>query len=158
VTKLNHKFVEHIPDTLDEGVLYVSIAHGTAVHRCCCGCGREVVTPLAPTDWKLIFDGETVSLYPSIGNWNFPCRSHYWITRNRVEWAEDWNDWRIAAAEEKDRRKKVEFYSALERGELDGTSEANAEARGGFWSRLWNYGLLLAPLQGAWVWLEPFPG
>jgi len=34
-----------------------------------------VVTPLSPTGWSLIFDGETVSLYPSIGNWNFPCRS-----------------------------------------------------------------------------------
>jgi len=106
VKKLNHKFVEFIPEVLDDGILYVSIAHGTAVHRCCCACGREVVTPLTPTDWKLIFDGETVSLYPSIGNWNFPCRSHYWITRNHVEWAEDWSDWRIAAAEEKDLRQK----------------------------------------------------
>src|SRR5437899_984797 len=91
VTKLRHKFVEFVPDTLEAGVLYVSVAHGTAVHRCCCGCGREVVTPLTPTDWKVIFDGDTVSLYPSIGNWNFPCRSHYWITHNRVEWAEDWS-------------------------------------------------------------------
>lgn len=88
--KLKHKFIEFIPEVLDEGILYVSIAHGTAVHRCCCGCGREVVTPLTPTDWKLIFDGETVSLHPSIGNWNFPCRSHYWITKNRIEWAPSW--------------------------------------------------------------------
>jgi hypothetical protein len=87
VKKLTHKFVEFIPDTLDDGILYVSIAFGTVAHRCCCGCKREVVTPLTPTDWKLTFDGETVSLRPSIGNWNFPCRSHYWITKNRIEWA-----------------------------------------------------------------------
>lgn len=90
--KLNHKFVEFIPEALDDDVLYVSVIHGTAVHRCCCGCGREVVTPLTPADWKLTFDGETVSLYPSIGNWNFPCRSHYWITKNRVEWAPSWDE------------------------------------------------------------------
>lgn len=88
--KLNHKFVEFIPEALDDDVLYVSVIHGTAVHGCCCGCGREVVTPLTPADWELTFDGETVSLYPSIGNWNFPCRSHYWITKNRVEWAPSW--------------------------------------------------------------------
>ena len=90
--KLNHKFVEFIPELLDDDVLYVSVVHGTAVHRCCCGCGREVVTPLTPGDWRLTFDGETVSLYPSIGNWNFPCRSHYWLTRNRVEWAPSWDE------------------------------------------------------------------
>ena len=85
--KLSHKFVEFVPNVLEKGVLYVSVTYGTASHLCCCGCGREVVTPITPTGWKLIFDGETVSLDPSIGNWNFPCRSHYWISNNRVEWA-----------------------------------------------------------------------
>ena len=137
MTKLTHKFVELMPDTLDDGVLYVSIAHGTAAHRCCCGCGCEVVTPLTPTDWKLIFDGETVSLYPSIGNWNFPCRSHYWITRNRVEWAEDWSDWRIAAAEEKDRKLKEKFYGSLETEDTSDTTDEVTKVRDGFWSRFW---------------------
>jgi hypothetical protein len=52
--------------------------------KCACGCGKEVVTPLSATDWKLIFDGKTVSLDPSIGNWGFPCRSHYWVRNNRM--------------------------------------------------------------------------
>ena len=137
VTTLKHKFVECIPDALDEGVLYVSIAHGTAVHRCCCGCGREVATPLTPTDWKLIFDGETVSLHPSIGSWNLPCRSHYWITRNCVEWAETWSDWRVTAAAEEDRRLKERFYESLET-ETDETDKTiRAESRAGFWRRFW---------------------
>ena len=42
-----------------------------------------MVTPLKPTDWKLTFDGKTITLYPSIRNWNFACRSHYWIRNNR---------------------------------------------------------------------------
>ena len=130
MSNLAHQFVEFIPDTLDEGVLYVSIAYGTVSHRCCCGCGREVVTPLSPTDWKLIFDGETVSLYPSIGNWNFPCRSHYWIRYNRVEWAEDWLDWQVEAAMAKDRVQKAKYY-----GREAETPKMRPKEKGGFWSR-----------------------
>ena len=90
-TQMTHRFVEEIPRELEEGVLYVSIHFATAVHRCCCGCGQEVVTPLSPTDWQLAFDGRSVSLYPSIGNWSLPCQSHYWIRRDIVEWAPRWS-------------------------------------------------------------------
>ncbi|WP_417924835.1 DUF6527 family protein [Collimonas pratensis] len=27
-------------------------------------------------DWSLTYDGKTVSLDPSIGNWSLPCRAH----------------------------------------------------------------------------------
>ena len=47
------------------------------------------VTPLDPDEWQLSFDGETVSLYPSIGNYRFPCHSHYFITKNKVRWVID---------------------------------------------------------------------
>lgn len=96
---LTHKFVDFVPEVLEPGILYVSIQYTTAVHKCCCGCGFEVVTPISPTDWKLIFDGKTVSLEPSIGNWGFECQSHYWITRNEVEWAEKWSMKRIEAVQ-----------------------------------------------------------
>ncbi|MGW7824118.1 DUF6527 family protein [Streptomyces puniciscabiei] len=86
-TRLSHTFADHFPDRLQPGVLYVSIPFATAAHLCCCGCGNEVVTPLSPTDWKLTFDGKTISLHPSIGNWNFPCHSHYWIQHNQIRWA-----------------------------------------------------------------------
>ena len=89
-------FVETIPDQLIQGSLYVSIPYRTMVHLCCCGCGFEVATPLRPTDWQLTYDGETISLSPSIGNWSLPCRSHYWIQRNQVRWAATWSESRIA--------------------------------------------------------------
>lgn len=96
-TAITHEFVELIPDRLDDGVLYISIGYGTAAHACCCGCGREVTTPLTRDDWRLIFDGESVSLQPSIGNWSFPCQSHYFITMNRIRWVvEAWSAERIA--------------------------------------------------------------
>lgn len=84
---LTHKFVENVPDILEDNLLYISILYETVIHKCCCGCGNEVVTPLSPTGWSLIFDGETISLKPSIGNWNFKCKSHYWITNNKVLWS-----------------------------------------------------------------------
>ena len=59
-----HEFVEFIPEELKEGVLYISINYATASHLCCCGCGNRVVTPITPDDWKLIFDGVSVSLHP----------------------------------------------------------------------------------------------
>ncbi len=103
-TKLAHKFVHHIPETIEPGVLYVSVDFTTAVHRCCCGCGKEVVTPFAPrTGWKLVFDGETVSLEPSIGNRKFECKSHYIILRNRVIDAKPWDDEDDKSAREGDR-------------------------------------------------------
>jgi len=86
VTILTHKFVTFIPSKkdLEDDVLYISLDSGTVIHKCCCGCGNEVVTPLSPTDWNLTFDGETISLYPSIGNWSFKCQSHYWIKNSKV--------------------------------------------------------------------------
>ncbi len=86
---MRHEFVEFIPCELEEGVLYISIPYTTAVHNCCCGCGNRVVTPLTPADWKLSYDGEAVWLSPSIGNWNFPCQSHYW------PWLKVWSKSRI---------------------------------------------------------------
>lgn len=103
---LTHQFVQHVPDKLEDGVVYVSIEFATAIHKCMCGCGQEVVIVLSPTDWRLIFDGESISLDPSIGNWGFPCRSHYWITRNRVRWAEVWSDEQIERGRAYDRKVK----------------------------------------------------
>lgn len=110
INSLEHKFVDHIPDILDDGVLYVSIPFATAVHRCCCGCGSEVVTPLDPTDWQMTFDGKSVSLYPSIGNWSFDCQSHYWIRRNQVRWARRLSEDEIEKGRARDRFQKAQQF------------------------------------------------
>ena len=86
---VSHEFVEYVPRELKDGVVYVSIPFATVIHKCCCGCGQQVVTPLAPSQWTLSFDGKSISLYPSIGNWKFPCKSHYWIKNDRVSWARE---------------------------------------------------------------------
>src|ERR1700733_11215610 len=89
-TTIIHEFVDHIPETLEDGKIYISMSFATAVHKCCCGCGNEVVTTLSPTGWELTYNGETNSLGPSIATWNFPCQSHYWIKCDKVRWARQW--------------------------------------------------------------------
>jgi hypothetical protein len=64
---LTPEFVDFIPEVLEDGKLYISQTYATAVHKCCCGCGHKVVTPLSPTGWRLAVERGFVSLYPSIG-------------------------------------------------------------------------------------------
>jgi Family of unknown function (DUF6527) len=115
IERFRHEFVQHIPEQLQEGVLYISIPYATAIHLCACGCGREVVTPLAPTDWTMTFDGETVSLSPSIGNWSSECQAHYWIRRGRVRWARWMSREEIERGRERDRRRKDRYARLRER-------------------------------------------
>lgn len=84
---LEPEFVDSFPQTMKSGVLYVSIPFGTCSHRCCCGCGEEVVTPLSPAQWCLSYDGETISLRPSVGNWSLDCQAHYWVHNGHVHWS-----------------------------------------------------------------------
>jgi hypothetical protein len=109
--RFSPQFVEFVPDALEEGVLYVSMSYAVAAHRCACGCGLEVVTPLSPTDWRLVFDGENVSLEPSIGNWSFPCRSHYFIRQGRIRWAANMSEDMIQRGRQKDRAFKEAHYA-----------------------------------------------
>jgi hypothetical protein len=87
-TKLIPEFVDFVPEELEDGILYISYEFETALHLCCCGCKNEVVTPFhRADDWRLTVEDGLVSLSPSIGNFQFSCRSHYWITENEVRWA-----------------------------------------------------------------------
>ena len=112
---LAYEFVEFIPDELKERTLYISITYCTAVHKCCCGCGREVVTPLSPTGWQLTFDGKTISLYPSIGSWSLPCQSHYFITKNKVVWAPKWTKKKIQMGRAREATARERYYGDTER-------------------------------------------
>ena len=90
--QLELAFSEFIPKEIEQGILYVSMEYGTVIHLCACGCGEKVITPLGRREWQLQYDGESITLTPSIGNWNFPCKSHYWIRHSNVVWAESWED------------------------------------------------------------------
>lgn len=110
IKKLEHHFVADIPTAIENGKLYVSMEYATAIHSCCCGCGEEVVTPLTPTDWSMTFDGETISLHPSVGNWDLPCRSHYFVRRGQVVEAPRWGADEIEKERGRDRAAKLEQF------------------------------------------------
>ncbi len=136
--RLEPRFVKHIPERLEPGVLYVSIDYASAAHSCCCGCGEEVVTPFTPTDWRMTFDGETISLWPSVGNWNLRCRSHYVIDRGQVLESGPWSDAQVAAERRRDKAAKERYYDLSQPAstpeQAPVTSPAAAEPVG-WWSR-----------------------
>lgn len=138
---LRFEFVELIPEELAERTLYISMFYSTVAHKCCCGCGREVVTPLSPTDWNLMYDGVAVSLSPSVGNWNFPCRSHYWVQRSTVHWAEQWSDERIATGRAYDRWAKDGYFTGRtthhqQSQPMPDEAAVRTKLHGGLWTRL----------------------
>lgn len=125
---LVHEFVKAIPEELEERTLYVSMDYAIVAHKCCCGCGGEVVTPLSPFDWKLTYNGKSISLSPSIGNWSFECMSHYWIEESTIKWAGQWSKEQIEAGRRRDRELR------------DMGIPARDKSRRSFWSwlsRLW---------------------
>lgn len=107
IKSLTPQFVEHFPERLEPGELYLAMGFATAAHLCACGCGNKVITPFSPTDWQMSFDGETVSLKPSIGNWTFRCRSHYWVRSGRIEWAGNMSQEAISAGRKRDAEAKA---------------------------------------------------
>jgi len=125
--------VEFIPDQVDDGVLYISKKYDIIVHKCCCGCGEEVVTPLTPVDWQIYHNGNSVTLSPSVGNWNFSCRSHYWIRRNQIIWATSLTQEQVHHVQERDRVDKERYIVQL-------------NARGCVKKR--------STLHGVWLWLR----
>ena len=106
IDRFTHLFVEYMPNELDDGILYISLPYKTTIHLCACGCRTKVVCVLSPTDHALTFDGETISLWPSIGNWDFYCRSHYVLRQGRVFWAPAMSDVEIAEGRRRDRQAK----------------------------------------------------
>lgn len=68
---------------MEEGKVYISEEYGTSIHRCLCGCGEKTVLPLGNGGWMLTkHDNGKISFSPSIGNFQFPCKSNYIITNN----------------------------------------------------------------------------
>jgi hypothetical protein len=107
------KYVDNIPEKLDEGVLYICERYHLAAHKCCCGCGQEVITPLTSADWLIRNDNDLITLFPSIGNWNFACQSHYWIKRNKVVWSVAMTKTEIDRVRAKDKSDKLAYIASV---------------------------------------------
>jgi len=80
-----------MPKALEPGVLYVAEEFEVAGHLCACGCGNKVMTPLGPAEWSFEEVKGEPTLRPSIGSWQLPCQSHYWIIGGEVRWSDKWS-------------------------------------------------------------------
>jgi hypothetical protein len=110
VTAVEFEFVDSAPAQLRLGTLYVSTKYRAIVHLCLCGCGEKVLLNLDPDAWSFTFDGRSISIHDSVGNIGLPCRSHYIVRRNRVEWLRPLNamDPNLALAGREPRKVELE--------------------------------------------------
>lgn len=117
--------VHYMLAKLEPGILYVSEEFGAVAHLCACGCGSKIRTPLGPTEWSVTETSTGPDLWPSVGNWQKPCQSHYIISRGGVEWAMQWTPAQILAGRHREEERRREYYDAL--------------YTPGFWARLWRW-------------------
>ncbi len=109
--ELNH--VRYMPEELKSGILYVSNEFDIAIHICPCGCGSKIKTPLGTTEWILEETEYGPTLYPSIGNWQLPCQSHYWIKQGEVRWAKIWSPEQIIIGRRLEEKRRQAYYDSL---------------------------------------------
>jgi len=126
-TKFKLQRVHYMPKDLEPGVLYVSEEFGTAAHLCACGCGSKIRTPLGPTEWSFKETTEGPTLFPSVGNWQQPCRSHYLIRTGQVIWANSWTFEQVKAGRAAEELRRKNYYDNL-------YSQNN-----GVFKRVWNW-------------------
>lgn len=120
--------VKYMPKTLEPGILYVSREFGSMAHLCACGCGAKIRTPLGPTEWSLTETPLGPTLYPSVGNWQQSCRSHYVISNGEVVWCKAWTPQQVLSGREAEEFRRKVYYNTL-----------GKKKRPGFWK--WLLGL-----------------
>lgn len=125
ILELTPRDLDEFPRVLEEGILYISAECELAAHKCCCGCGEDVFTPLNPARWRLSRHNGRVSLHPSIGNWKFRCRSHYWVRNNRVIPSFGMGEEEIAEVIEIDQMHREQYFSLLQPARPPSTSQSS---------------------------------
>lgn len=131
IDHLDPEFVDIFPGVLEQGLLYISMKYAITSHLCASGCGNKVVLPLSPAEWKMYFDGEAVSITPSVGNWEYPCQAHYWISGNEIHWAAAWTKNQVENGRANDQRDLDRHF-----GGTDETAKGSSVRRPSFWTRL----------------------
>lgn len=111
--KFKTKYVHFIPEALEVGILYVSQEFETAAHVCPCGCRTKIRTPLGVTEWRFIEEKNGPTLYPSIGNWQLACKSHYWIEDGIVLWAKAWSESQIISGRKNENYRRKVYFEGL---------------------------------------------
>jgi hypothetical protein len=99
-----------MPKELEAGLLYVSERFGVAGHLCACGCRNKVIVPLGGAEWEFEENDGRPTLWPSIGSWQLPCQSHYWIIDGEVKSAKRWSKAQIERGRRAEDERRRAFY------------------------------------------------
>lgn len=110
IDKLRLVNVKYLPSNLEAEILYVSLEYGVAGHLCPCGCGSKIITPLGGTEWSFTEINGEATLNPSIGNWQLPCQSHYWIKKGRVIPSYQWTEKEIEYGRLQEERRRETYF------------------------------------------------
>jgi hypothetical protein len=113
ISKIRLLRVSYLPKELESGILYVSKKYGVAGHLCPCGCGNKIITPIGSTEWHLIERKGKPTLYPSIGNWQLSCKSHYWIHNGEIEWSYEWSEEQINAGRKAEEMRRKLYFNNI---------------------------------------------
>jgi len=127
LTQIKLAKVHYVPKVLEPGILYVSEEFGAALHLCACGCGSKVSTPLGPTDWILKETSAGPTLSPSVGSWQLPCKSHYYIYKGTIEWCGEWSTEQILTGRQAEEKRHKAYFAK------------RARKRGGPARRAWKW-------------------
>ncbi len=98
--KYRVELVDRLPAKAESGTVYVSREYQIAVLECACGCGHRI-TLLLDDGHRVEDVGGLANVWPSIGVWDAPCRSHFWIRNGRVQWASTFSEATIRTAMER---------------------------------------------------------
>lgn len=110
---ITSRYVEFMPKQLEPGILYISEKYGAAAHLCACGCGAKIRTPLGPTEWAVTKTPSGPSLWPSVGNWQQTCQSHYVIKDGKIIWCGKWTPEQILAGRYAEEARRNAYYDAM---------------------------------------------
>ena len=102
-----------IPQELEPGILYVSEEFEFTAHLCACGCGSKIRVPLGPTEWKFTDTNSGPTLFPSVGNWQQECQSHYFITLGEIRWMPKWSSKEIEEGRRQEEARRQAYYHEL---------------------------------------------
>lgn len=84
----NNSSVTPVNNTIT--VVKKNSTYSWAKFKCPCGCGKNVTLSLTSNIkpyWVIKVDNDNrVTLSPSIYLTNYPCRSHFFIKNNKIDW------------------------------------------------------------------------
>ena len=97
IDEIKPVLVMELPKSVNDmkhGILYLKHNEDDtyeSFHLCPCGCGEPVYLQYGGKGWNitLSINGrglKSVTISPSVGCFDFPCKSHYFIRENKIIW------------------------------------------------------------------------